>query len=336
LGDIYTIAGSGTGTGSYNGDGIPATSAELAGPVGVAADATRNLLIADEFNNRVRIVAVSASNPGYPLGGCGTCTWTDGNIYTIAGDGSAGYYGNGISATSAQLNAPQSVAVDGYGDVFIGDLGNFRVREIVDMNTPTITTTLSGARKTGATISVRLGTAVSDQASLSGATPNAGGTVTYSVYSDSSCSTSVGSGGTVSVTDGVVPPSNPITLTSAGPYYWQASYSGDDHNSQSNSPCGSEVESVGFCITTTSVPDGTRGIPYGPLRLEATAGFVPYKWELAPGSGKLPRGMRLISSGLLGGTPSPWDAPTSYSFVVRCSSHRPMGHPIQAFVLTIK
>jgi hypothetical protein len=281
-------------------------------------------------------VAVSSSNPGYPLDGCsGTCNWTLGDIYTIAGNGTGGFNGDGIPATNAELNAPASLAVDGFGDVYIADTGNFRLREIVNTATPIVTTSLSGARHTGASISVRLGTAVSDQAMLSGATPNAGGTLTYSVYSDSSCTIFVGSGGTVSVTDGVVPPSNPLTLTSAGPYYWQASYSGDDHNSRSKSSCGSEIESVGFYITTTSVPDATRGVPYGPVQLDATGGIPRYKWEHSSGSGRLPRGLRLTSAGLLRGTPSPWDAPGSYSFVVRCSSHKPMGHPIQTLILTL-
>ena len=50
--------------------------------------------------------------------------------YTIAGNGTAGYSGDGGPATAAELNGPQKVAVDGAGDVFIGDTTNNRVREL--------------------------------------------------------------------------------------------------------------------------------------------------------------------------------------------------------------
>jgi len=126
-GDIYTIAG--TGTGSYNGDGIPATSAALEGPVGLTLDPEGNRLVADLGNSRVRVLAVSASNPGYPLAGCsGTCSWNKGDIYTIAGTGSPGYSGDGGSATGAEMDFPSGVGVDGGGNVLIADSGNNRVR----------------------------------------------------------------------------------------------------------------------------------------------------------------------------------------------------------------
>ena len=69
--------------------------------------------------------------------------------------------------------------------------------------------------------------------------------VTYTVYSDSACTTSAGSGGTVKVTGGTVPPSNAVTLPK-GIYYWQARYSGDTTNFPSTSACGStgEVETA--------------------------------------------------------------------------------------------
>ena len=53
-GDIYTIAG--TGTGGFSGDGAPATAAELSAPAGVAVDAAGDLLITDSHNRRIREV----------------------------------------------------------------------------------------------------------------------------------------------------------------------------------------------------------------------------------------------------------------------------------------
>jgi len=100
-------------------------------------------------------------------------------------------------------------------------------------NSPSIATLLSQS-------SVSVGTAVHDSATLSGETSDAGGTVTYSVYNDSGCSTKVADGGTVAVTDGAVPNSSGVTLNTAGTYYWQARYSGDPNNAPALSTCTDE------------------------------------------------------------------------------------------------
>jgi hypothetical protein len=96
----------------------------------------------------------------------------------------------------------------------------------------------------GRTVTVFGGTGVTDSASLSG--PNAataGGTVTYTVYSNLWHGHPVANAGTVTVTDGVVPNSKTETLP-PGTYYWQASYSGDPLNAPSTSKIGSEIEIV--------------------------------------------------------------------------------------------
>lgn len=99
---------------------------------------------------------------------------------------------------------------------------------------PSISTTLSAS-------SVAIGTAVHDSATLSGATAGAGGTVTYTVYSDNACSQNAVGAGTVTVTNGVVPDSNAITFNNAGTFYWQAAYSGDADNNSATSVCTTEV-----------------------------------------------------------------------------------------------
>jgi hypothetical protein len=115
-GDIYTVAGGGTGG---LGDGGPATSAEVS-PNGVALDTAGNLVIADG-QGRVRVVAVKAGTfYGQPM--------TAGNIYTVAGNGTTSYSGDGGPATQAQLNNPAWVAADAAGNLVIADLNNFRVR----------------------------------------------------------------------------------------------------------------------------------------------------------------------------------------------------------------
>ncbi len=128
---------------------------------------------------------------------------------------------------------------------------------------PTTTiTSLSGGGQSGTTISVPPSTTVTDKASISGTNAAAaGGTVTYAVYSDANCKTMVKSGGTVTVTSGKVPASNPVTLSTGGPYYWQAVYSGDGSNDGSTSTCGSEVESL---ITASTPTCALSSINVGP------------------------------------------------------------------------
>ena len=121
--------------------------------------------------------------------------------------------------------------------------------EVETVTSPTATTTLtslSGGGQSGASISVPESTAVSDTATLSGTSASAAtGTVTYSVYSDSGCTTAVSTGTAQSITTpGTLPASSPVALSTPGTYYWQASYSGDSANAASMSTCGSEVETV--------------------------------------------------------------------------------------------
>src|SRR5262249_14733711 len=98
---------------------------------------------------------------------------------------------------------------------------------------PTISTTLSDT-------SVGIGGPVHDSATLSGATGDAGGTVTYTVYSDSGCTKDARDAGTVTVSNGSVPDSNPLTFGHAGTFFWQAVYSGDAKNNGATSACTSE------------------------------------------------------------------------------------------------
>ncbi len=120
-GVITTVAGNGTN--GYAGDGGAATNAELANPIGVAADGTGNLYIADFINNRIRKVD------------------TNGVITTVAGNGAFGYAGDGGEATHAELNSPTSVAMDGAGNLYIADMHNQRIRK-VDANG--VITTVAG------------------------------------------------------------------------------------------------------------------------------------------------------------------------------------------------
>jgi sugar lactone lactonase YvrE len=117
-GIITTVAGNGS-TG-FSGDGGLATSAQLDSPIGVNFDKAGNLYIADRANHRIRKVAAGT-----------------GIITTVAGTGVAGAAGNGGPAVSAQINAPEGVAVSGDGKIFISEMQSHRMR-IVDPTTGNI------------------------------------------------------------------------------------------------------------------------------------------------------------------------------------------------------
>jgi sugar lactone lactonase YvrE len=116
-GIILTIAGNGT-LGDA-GDGGPALAAELNQPVGVSVDLNGALYIADTANNRIKMV--------FPVGGMITSASL---IRTMAGNGKAGYGGDGGAAASAELNLPFTVAFDASGNMYIPDSGNNCVRVV--------------------------------------------------------------------------------------------------------------------------------------------------------------------------------------------------------------
>jgi sugar lactone lactonase YvrE len=110
-GVITTVAGNGSQ--GFSGDGGPATFAQFNSLGGLATDTSGNLYIADNFNNRIRMVSAET-----------------GTILTVAGTGVAGFSGDGGMAAKAELNNPLSVAVDAVGNLYIADSGNYRIRKV--------------------------------------------------------------------------------------------------------------------------------------------------------------------------------------------------------------
>ena len=113
---ITTVAG--TGSAGFSGDTGAATAAVFNNPFDVAVDSDGNVYIADSDNHRIRKVTIAT-----------------GFIDTIAGSGSygggnGGYGGDNGPAKEARLNTPVGVAVDGDGNVYIGDFLNHRVRKV--------------------------------------------------------------------------------------------------------------------------------------------------------------------------------------------------------------
>ncbi len=142
-GVITTIAG--TGATGYTGDGGQATAANIHSPLGINLDTSGNVFFGDTNYNVIRKITVST-----------------GIISTVAGTGSTsgGYNGDNLQGTSATLNTPYDVVLDGSGNLYISDSSNHRIRK-VDVSTGVITTVVGtgtasstgdGAAATSATI----------------------------------------------------------------------------------------------------------------------------------------------------------------------------------------
>lgn len=176
------IYGDSTGSGS-NGDGGPATSANLFAPAGVARDGAGNIYIADYTDHEVRMVCAGNSSatiagvtcpatngkgviveiPAQPtweipnavaLDGAGNLYVADGStirkvtaatgvVTTVAGNGDPGYSGDGVIATNTELNFPSGVTIDVDGNIIVADTLNNRIRK-VDAITGIITTVAGG------------------------------------------------------------------------------------------------------------------------------------------------------------------------------------------------
>ena len=105
----------GTGLAGFGGDDGPATAALVSSPTTVAVDpAGTALYFTDTENQRVRRVDT-----------------TTGIITTVAGNGTAGYSGDGDAAVAASLNYPRALGIDRSGTIlYVGDSSNYRVRRV--------------------------------------------------------------------------------------------------------------------------------------------------------------------------------------------------------------
>lgn len=177
-GIITIVAGTGV-RGGYSGDNGPATSAQLYAPGGIVVDSVGNLYFADCNNHRIRKVT-----PG-------------GTITTVAGTGVAGYFGDNGPATSAQLNSPGFVAIDGAGNLYFSDTYNNRIRKIATNGT---ITTVAGSGVKGYSGNNGLATSAQIGAPTGIAVDGAG--TLYFADSDNNCIRKVATNGIITTIAG--------------------------------------------------------------------------------------------------------------------------------------
>ena len=271
---------------SYSGDSANGPSTSMCGtageietvtPVIVPTTLSTSLSGGAKTGTAISVPASTAVTDTATLGGAtatagGTVTYS---VYSNAACTTSAGSGGTVNVTNGTVPASSAVTLSTAGTYYwkasySGDSANGpstsmcgtagEIETVTPVIVPTtLSTSLSGGAKTGTAISVPASTAVTDTATLGGATATAGGTVTYSVYSNAACTTSAGSGGTVNVTNGTVPASSAVTLSTAGTYYWKASYSGDSANGPSTSMCGTagEIETV-TPVTTPPPPPSAK------------------------------------------------------------------------------
>ena len=124
-GNSYTIAGSPTGGSGLSGSGVDGAASLLNQPRGIWVDAAGDVYIADGSNNRVEELA---SSTGTQWGQAMTAN----HLFGVAGTwiGSSGHGGDGGPATSASLDNPYGVTLDGSGNLYIALNGSNEVREV--------------------------------------------------------------------------------------------------------------------------------------------------------------------------------------------------------------
>jgi YD repeat-containing protein len=190
---VYTVAGNSGGAHGNSGDGGPATSALLADDFALTLDQSSNLYLVDENNNEIQEVPSATGDMwGQAM--------TSGDIYTVAGSalGSSGNLG-GLPASEALMSHPAGVAIDPWGDMYIGDNLDNKVREVVATPATPMSVNLTGG---GVTVNQGSGTQttfypVSSAFSVTNATWSSG-------VATISAANSVSPGGTVTVS-GVSP-----------------------------------------------------------------------------------------------------------------------------------
>ncbi|MGP8245338.1 MAG: IPT/TIG domain-containing protein [Bryobacteraceae bacterium] len=265
---IFTIIGNGNI--GFSGDGGNALAAQLSAPTGVALDSAGNVYVADSQNYRIRRVP----NAG------------KGNIGTVAGNGFYSFGGDGGPATQAQLDAPQAVATDASGNVYIADTANNVVRKV---STSGAITTFAGNGLSGVGGDGGAATAA-QMMSPAGVAVDARGNVYIS--------------DTIGQRIRVVTPSNGQINTYAGNR--TAGYSGDGSPATSaelNTPTGLAVDTAGNLYIADTLNSAIRKVtPAGTISTVAGNGIQGYAGDGGPATGAelyYPRAVAMDSSGNL-------------------------------------
>ena len=240
---------------------IATVASPSTGTIGVAMTVGDKATVTDGYNLNGKSVSFAL----YSDSGCSNAVSGVSGSGTISG-GSASYSTSWTPSANGTYYWKASYAGDTNNKGYTACGGNNET-VIVGQASPTITTKLSKSHG-------YVGDSIYDSALLTGATATATGSVTYTVYSDKTCSTKYADAGTVTVANGTVPNSKAIPFFGTATYYWQAAYSGDAKNSPAISTCTEETLVVDPTPTPTPLQSfqGETAYPSGTMTVEGATG----------------------------------------------------------------
>ena len=193
--------------------------------------------------------------------------WKVGSSATLGA--SSTFRGTILAHTSITLG--DGVTVD--GRVLAGGGAVTVTNATITSPSPPITQPTPITQVDSATASVTIGDPVSDTATLSGATTNAGGTIAFHLYSDAACTTEISTGlSPVSVNGNGNYNSGNFTPSAVGTYYWTGSYSGDANNVSTSTSCGDAGESSVVGKAPSNIATAQTLTPQDSVAISATKG----------------------------------------------------------------
>jgi hypothetical protein len=209
---------------------ISTVASPTTGTVGVAIDAGDTATVTGGFG----LEGQSVSFGLYASDVCSGSPVISGT--KLISSGTASFSTSWIPQATGTYYWKVAYAGDSNNNAFSACGGNTE-KIVIGSKAPAISTKLSAT-------SANIGDTVHDTATISGATSTAGGTVTYTVFTSTDCTSGAIDAGTVNVTNGLVPNSNGIQFNTSGTWYWRAVYSGDADNKGATSACTDEVLGV--------------------------------------------------------------------------------------------
>jgi hypothetical protein len=296
---ISAFGSSGTGSGVINFSPALAPGATTylslesppAGGFGAATTLSTTLSGGGQSGASISVVQGAPVTDTAVLGGAGAASATGPVSFTVFSDAAcktavaspaAANLSGGTAGPSGAVSLPPGKYY--WQASYAGNLSNQAVSstcgtEVLTVLAATTTSTAqTGAGLTGPSLTVPVGKAVTDKATVAGTlAATSTGTVSYILYKDSKCTLPATAGSVAAVIGGVAGPSAPLK-PKAGVYYWRASYSGDAANAPSVSACGTEVLRVAL-----------KAIPSLPSSKKC---FSKRHFTVHP---RAPRGVKLVS-----------------------------------------
>ena len=256
-------------------DFVPPTQVSISNCAGLTTNATQSVTVGNPISDTATLSGV-ATNAG------GTITFKAFGPDDATCSGTAAFTStktvNGPGNYTSDSFTPTAVGTYRWTAAYSGDASNQSASS--PCNAPNESSVVNPAAPdivTTATSPVAFGDPISDKATLSGATTNAGGTITFNLYgpNDTDCSGTAAYTNAVDVSGNGEYGSGEFTPTEVGTYRWTAKYSGDDNNEPASSPCNAPNESSVVNAAPATIDTAQELFPQDSATIDANAGGTP-------------------------------------------------------------